>query len=105
MNEETLFIEALEVRDSAERAEFLGKACAGDEALRGRLERLLEQHEQAGSFLNRPAAGIEVNENIPARRGDGTSILVPSESAGTVIGCYKLLQQIGEGGMGTVYMA
>src|SRR5205085_261412 len=53
MNEESLFIEALETRDAAARAALLDRACAGDAALRGRLERLLDQHARAGSFPSR----------------------------------------------------
>ena len=58
----------------------------------GRVERLLEAHSQAGSFLAaRPA--------LPATTD------LPAESSGTVIGPYKLLEPIGEGGMGAVWMA
>jgi serine/threonine protein kinase len=93
MNEQTLFIEALEKHDPAERAAFLDQVCAGDPALRQRLERLLQRHQQADSFLETPtSAWASLTELI-------------RERPGTVIGPYKLLQQIGEGGMGTVFMA
>ncbi len=105
MNEEMLFIEALEIRDPAERAAFLDRACAGDAAVRGRLERLLDQHEKAGSFLDRPAAALRATGVFDPATGDETASVAPRECAGTLIGPYKLLQQIGEGGMGTVYMA
>ena len=52
MQEESIFIEALEKADPAERAAFLDGACAGDEALRGRIERLLARHGQPDSFLD-----------------------------------------------------
>src|SRR4051812_3519244 len=99
MNEETLFTDALEIADPPGRAAFLDRACAGDAALRGRVERLLAKHERAGSFLAGPAGA-------PAAGGLPTTVEEPGRAApGTAIGPYKLLQQIGEGGMGTVYMA
>jgi serine/threonine protein kinase len=94
MQEQSIFIEALERQDPAERATFLDQVCAGDSALRQRIERLLARHQQAGSFLESPAA--------PRLSPDDE---LSSEGPGTRIGPYKLLQQIGEGGMGTVYMA
>ena len=57
MNEEALFIEAMEIRDPSKRVAFLDRTCEGDDAVRGRLERLLDQHERAGSFMNRPVGG------------------------------------------------
>jgi eukaryotic-like serine/threonine-protein kinase len=105
MSEETLFIEALEIRDPSERAAFLDRACTGDAAVRGRLERLLDQHENAGSFLASPAAGIGATGVFTPSSGIETAAAPPFDLTGTMIGPYKLLQQIGEGGMGTVYMA
>src|SRR5437879_162565 len=77
------------------RAVYLDEACGTNHALRGEVESLLRAHEDPGSFLEshpaRPPATIE----------DGPI----AERPGTLIGPYKLLQQIGEGGMGVVYMA
>ena len=81
------------------RAAYLDEACAGDAALRQRVEELLQANEEAGAFLENSAA-------IPP--GPGGTVrysVVPSEKAGDRIGRYKLLQQIGEGGCGIVYMA
>jgi serine/threonine protein kinase/tetratricopeptide (TPR) repeat protein len=94
MQEQSIFIEALEIGDAAERATFLDRACAGDEALRQRMERLLRHHQLADSFLECPTAASATTFDVSL-----------GESPGTVIGPYKLLQQIGEGGMGVVWMA
>jgi WD40 repeat protein/serine/threonine protein kinase len=91
-NEESIFAAALEKSPGTERDNFLDGACAGDAALRGRVEKLLKSHHEAGSFLRPP----------PAATVDHTP---PTERPGSVIGPYKLLEQIGEGGMGTVFMA
>ncbi|HEV3117030.1 MAG TPA: serine/threonine-protein kinase, partial [Gemmataceae bacterium] len=94
MTERELFEAALE-RAPAERTAFLESACAGDKHLRGRIEALLARHAEAESFLEKPALAQEP-----------TDLYRPiTESPGTVIGPYKLLQKIGEGGFGVVYMA
>jgi WD40 repeat protein/serine/threonine protein kinase len=95
MQEQSLFIEALEKEDPAERAAFLDQVCAADPALRQRLERLLQRHQEPDRFMERPAHAL-------IGRVDEPSV---SEHPGTVIGPYKLLEQIGEGGFGVVFMA
>src|SRR5438067_939059 len=108
MNEESLFIEALETSDPAGRAAFLERVCEGDTALRGRLERLLAQHGRAGSFLGQPVVSPPQTASLANDGGDPARAVPragPREGPGTVIGPYKLLQVIGEGGMGTVFMA
>src|SRR5258707_12845813 len=75
---------------------YLGGVCGDDAELRRQIMILLEAHQQAGSFLDVPAVARTID--MPAQ----SSI---AEKPGTVIGPYKLLQQIGEGGMGTVFMA
>ena len=81
---------------TAERSAFLDRACAGDAGLRRRIEDLLGAYERVGDFLAGPAAGIPVGDAPVAGVG---------EKAGDRIGRYKLLQQIGEGGCGVVFMA
>lgn len=96
MNERTIFLEALEKELPEERQAFLDQACGDNPAIRHEVELLLKAHERAGDFLENTPAGIQA----PA------TILHPvTERAGDSIGPYKLLQQIGEGGMGVVYMA
>src|SRR6516225_1363361 len=102
MNESDLFMAALQI-DAAERAAYLDRACANEAVLRQRLEALLVAFEQAGSFLQQPAADPQATSDLSHRGISSGSD--PAEEAGTVIGLYKLLEQIGEGGMGTVWMA
>ena len=87
-----IFGEAIE-KAPEERAAFLDGACRGDPELRTQVDALLEAWEQADQFLASPTA----EESAPPEDD--------LEQAGSRIGVYKLLQQIGEGGMGTVYMA
>jgi serine/threonine protein kinase/Tfp pilus assembly protein PilF len=96
MNERSLFMEALEIEDVARRAAFLDKACGDDSALRRRIERLLQAATQAGSFLDKPA----LLDESPTLDAAG---FTPSPDMH--IGPYTLVQQIGEGGMGTVFLA
>jgi eukaryotic-like serine/threonine-protein kinase len=103
--EVALFSAALEL-PASQRAAYLDEACADDPALRLRLEALLRDHEAAGAFLETPPPGARESP-IGAEVSTGTIRLSgsPAEKAGDRIGRYKLLQQIGEGGCGVVYMA
>jgi len=95
MNEREVFIAALEKGDRAQRAAYLDDACGSDTALRRRIDVLLREEQGLGNFL----------ESSPAGSPDTLSLFGPTEGPGTVIGPYKLLEQIGEGGMGLVFMA
>src|SRR5262245_9766984 len=99
MRERDIFIEALQQADPAERSAYLDTACAGDDALRQRVLQLLALHEKNESFLLDAPAPLP--PGAPADTIDQSSLAAP----GTLIGPYKLLEPIGEGGMGTVWMA
>jgi serine/threonine protein kinase len=91
--EESLFAQALEIGSANERAAFLDRACGDNAALRAGVEALLRAHQRSGDLLDLPESAA------------GTTTLPSREAPGTVLGPYKLLEQIGEGGMGTVWMA
>jgi serine/threonine protein kinase len=106
MTEEAIFGAALEKSDPAERAALLDRLCHGDAALRRRVEALLAAHTEPGGILDQPAAGLVPTEaHAPAGDNTARGARPIAEGPGTVIGPYKLLQQIGEGGMGAVFMA
>ena len=92
---ESLFAAALARESPEERANYLDRACGTDHQLRAQLEELLAAYPKVERFLESPARNPVATIDKPA----------VSERPGTVIGPYKLLQQIGEGGMGTVFMA
>ena len=81
----------------AERGVYLDGACGGDERLRTEVEQLLSAHDQAGAFLEAPVT--------PSPPSTIVLSVPPTERTGDRIGRYKLLQEIGEGGCGVVYLA
>src|SRR5512139_4044433 len=104
--EKAVFCEAVEIADPEQRRRFLDEACGADKALRGRVEGLLALSQGAGDFFQQCAPALEVAE------ADAKQVLSAAESAleiepleSTRIGPYKLLQKLGEGGYGVVYMA
>jgi eukaryotic-like serine/threonine-protein kinase len=90
----TIFLQAVEIASTEERLAYVARECGHDEVLRREVEDLLLHHQEMGSFLEAESRG-------PATLDEPAA----TERPGTVIGPYKLLQQIGEGGMGTVFMA
>jgi serine/threonine protein kinase len=93
----SIFGRALEIDSPAERAAYLGQACGEDAGLRAEVDSLLRALDQAGNFMRQPAAPA----HDPVATRDGPL----AERPGTVVGPYKLMEQIGEGGMGLVFVA
>ncbi len=89
-----IFCKAIDQKSPEETAKYLDAACGDDTDLRAQVESLLNSHREAGGFLGGPPPkeGATIDEPI-------------TEKPGTEIGPYKLLQEIGEGGMGVVYLA
>jgi serine/threonine protein kinase/tetratricopeptide (TPR) repeat protein len=92
---EAIFYAARQVPDPDRRREYVREACGADEARIARIEALLAAAEGPDSLLDRPGAANPM----------ATISLPATESHGTLIGPYKLIEQIGEGGMGSVWMA
>jgi serine/threonine protein kinase/Flp pilus assembly protein TadD len=89
-----IFLKAFEIAPPEERRAFLDRACGSEAGLRAQVESLLEASEQAGSFLESPAVAAVAPVQQPGK-----------EEPGTLIGPYRLLEQIGEGAFGIVFMA
>jgi len=106
-SDETIFAAALQWETPAQRAAYLDEACAGDADRRRRVEDLLRASDDAGTFLDRPVGQPKPAGAAPEPLATIRIVLAddPTEARGAKIGRYKLLQQIGEGGCGTVFMA
>jgi formylglycine-generating enzyme required for sulfatase activity len=116
MSERTIFLNALDKEDRTEQSKYLDEACAGDRALRERVEALLRSHREAGNFLSRPAVepsapvGSAVGETqaepAAADRAD-LRFLAPSEKPGLLgrLGHYDVQEVVGQGAFGLVLKA
>jgi tetratricopeptide (TPR) repeat protein/serine/threonine protein kinase len=89
-----LFCEALDRHTPEEQAAYLDQACQGKPEMRCRLDALLRLHDEARTFMKRPATGVLAKAPEANREGPGTHL-----------GAYELVEQIGEGGFGLVFLA
>ena len=95
MTEWEIFLEALEMPTPESRAAYLNEVCDGDAALRREVEELLREHFSNDSLIAGPA--VEADRNAV-----GATV---EEAPAAMVGRYKLLEKIGEGGCGVVHMA
>jgi WD40 repeat protein/serine/threonine protein kinase len=99
----TIFTHAVEIDDAQQRSEYLAQACGADIQLRRHIEDLIQANDAAGAFLG--GAGDAAEPAAPNASASTLLVTAITEKPGDQIGPYKLLQQIGEGGCGVVYMA
>jgi len=106
-----IFDAALDIADDLERGEMMDRACAGDSQLRARVEELLADHARAEAFFSHCVTALAASAADLALEGEGAgsgqaaAVEAIEDPIGSRIGPYKLLQKIGEGGCGVVYMA
>jgi serine/threonine protein kinase/Flp pilus assembly protein TadD len=96
----SIFNRAQEIDHPDERTAYLDAACGADAVMRAEVDALLAAADQAGSFMQGPVTSPYAGSNSPTSAMESVA-----EGPGTVIGPYKLLQKIGEGGMGVVFIA
>lgn len=89
--EKSIFLNALDIESSGDRAKFVDESCNGNLNLRASVMGLLREHERQSSPLDKPVFSV--------------GLVQPFHKPGTMIGHYKLMEQIGEGGFGLVYVA
>jgi hypothetical protein len=109
--EEAICLAALEVRDPSRRKSFLDRACAGDERLKTVVEEMLSVHADADRFFARGRAAVNTSVSAMAGAAASANDEAPPQAAtqddqiGQRVGRYKLVERLGEGGCGTVYLA
>jgi hypothetical protein len=99
-NAKNIFLQAIELTDEAAREAFVAEACGNNELLSNRVKALLVAHDRPESLLDHAAVEHESAKDLPI-----TAEFPAAGDRPTVIGPYKLREQIGEGGMGTVFVA
>lgn len=103
-SEKSIFLDALDLETSEARRRFIAEACAGNQALQRSVEQLLNAHEDDQHAIDAPVAEWRPDKESFV---DDTFIAAcdPSDDEGSIVGCYRLMEQIGEGGFGLVYVA
>jgi eukaryotic-like serine/threonine-protein kinase len=99
-----LFVHAVFELPPEEWDDYVGRACGEDAELEQRVRQLLRAHREAGSFLDHPAVALGATGAFSPLPDEAAAAPL-RERSGTVIGPYKLLEQIGEGGFGLVFLA
>jgi serine/threonine protein kinase len=112
MNEQSIFVAALEKKSAAERNAFLNEACGQNDDLRSQVEALLAADAGAGSFLEHPPAGVDLPVNVTLTEAVGLSnaslpFLEPCDKPDRIgkLGAYEVIELVGQGGMGLVLRA
>ena len=116
MSERSIFWEAIQKRDERQRVAYLDETCGRNSELRRRVEQLIQAHENAGQFLEKPAAKFEPTiaerlfetaEDDPDSPPVSLDFLSPSDKPGCIgtLGLYDVLEVVGRGGMGLVLRA
>lgn len=100
LSERTIFLNAIEQDDPLAREIYLSEACGDDKRLRSSVDALLRASDQPNHPLDRPPVAVDEGLLLTRQRGD-----VERQLVGTMIGPYRLMEQIGEGGFGLVFVA